>query len=202
MKIEDEMNWNEKYDAYIESVENVYQDERLEVYYYPLIKKFLQSIGSLEKKVINVSENKKATGIHAGKKSVYTISGGLPDLIWTSKSYTYENPVRPYIVVEIKAPDITIEASVITRYNKVKPEKYEKQLRKEFKKNTYVIFSDCITWYLLKKNGRGFEKRNEISLLEALSNGNWGWKRSNEDNGWNDLALEINKFLGDAKKDI
>lgn len=80
-------NKHYSYKKYKDKVINVYKDERLECYYHPVIKEFLQSICSHDEKVINVGENKKSKGIHAKVSSVYADKGGLQDLIIVPNSY-------------------------------------------------------------------------------------------------------------------
>ncbi|MBZ9634623.1 hypothetical protein [Clostridium sp. FP1] len=177
------------YKEYKDKVINVYKDERLEYYYHPKIQEFLQSICSHYEKVINVGENKQRNGIHAKARSAYADNGGLQDLIIVPNSYSYENPTKPYVTVEVKIPDIDIEIEkdTITRYNKLKVENHIGQLNEQFKKTSYIIFTDCITWYLLIAHGNSISTKEELSLVE-LSQEEWIWKR------------EIYKFSGEDKE--
>lgn len=211
------------YKEYKDKIINGYKDERLEHYYHPKIQEFLQSICSHYEKVINVGENKQRKGIHAKVRSAYADNGGLQDLIIVPKSYSYENPTKPYVTVEVKIPAMDIKKDTITRYNKLKVENHIGQLNEQFKKTSYIIFTDCITWYLLIADGNSIATREELSLVE-LSQKEWIWKReirkrSDEDkeffkeigfdcvgeyetepNDWKKLIEKLTEFLEKAKK--
>lgn len=211
-------NKHYSYKKYKDKVINVYKDERLECYYYPVIKEFLQSICSHDEKVINVAENKKSKGIHAKVMSVYADKGGLQDLIIVPNSYSYEKPTKPYVTVEVKQPDIDIKDDIITRYNKIKIKNNIKQLNEQIKKTAYIIFTDCITWYLLIANGDSILTKEDLSLVEVCQT-KWVFKRKihkfsdeekefdsvseyeieDEPNDWEKLIKELTKFLEKSK---
>ena len=218
-------NKNYSYENYKNDIIKTYKDERLETYYYRHLINFLESIYYKDEKVINVSENKKKKGLHAKVQSVYADRGELPDFIIVPMDYSYENPKKPYITIEVKRPEIDIEGDLISRYNKLKIEKNNKQLNSYFKKTSYIIFTDTITWYLLIKEDKSILKQ-EFSLVEKYQE-KWGWKRktnrlvSDEEKeffnsmdfntteisegkiepvDWGELTKELSKLLNKSKK--
>jgi hypothetical protein len=187
------------YKKYKDNIINIYKDERLECYYLPKIKELLQSICSDKEKVINVSENKKNNGIHAKVRSVYADKGGLQDLIIVPVSYSYENPTKPYITVEVKSPNIDIEDNAITKYNELKVEIHEGQLNEQFKKTSFIVFTDCITWYLLNKNSNNEIDVERIPLVDGFD------CDSEHENKvmpgfWKEQIEKLTKFLEKSKE--
>lgn len=193
------------YKKYISSIISVYTDERLEVYYYPILKKFLSTICFCDAKVVSVFDNKKVDGVHANRKSIYTNEGGLQDIIIVPNSYTYEKPEKPFITVEAKRPDIDIKDGIIKRYNKLKVKNNKSQLYEQFQKINYIIFTDFITWYLLKYENRDILIEKEISLIIPLKE-DWCWKSEthnvneadNELNNWKGLIIALKEFIKKA----
>lgn len=187
------------YKKYKDNIINIYKDERLECYYLPKIKEFLQSVCSDKEKVINVSENKKNTGIHAKVRSVYADKGGLQDLIIVPGSYSYENPTKPYVTVEVKRPNIYIKDNAITKYNELEFKIHEGQLNVQFKKTSFIIFTDCITWYLINKNGNNGIDMERIPLIDEF-NSDSEHESEDKTSFWKELIEKIIIFLEKSKE--
>ena len=195
------------YNKYKNAIINVYMDERLEPYYYPVLKEFLLSLCVHDTKVVSVYENKNKSGIHANLKNIYEGEGALQDLIIVPKSYSYDHPQKPYVTIEAKRPNIDIKDKIIIRYNKIKVKNHEGQLIEQFKRTNYIVFTDCITWYLLSNKDENIKVEKEICLIESLGE-NWIWKSeghnfSNEykddPSVWKYLKIYLKNFIEQSK---
>lgn len=179
------------YDDYKKEVLRIYRDMRREVYYYPLITIFLEGCISDEEKLIPVHENKgysdSGTGMH--NRTKYADKNNLQDMIIVSSEYTYEHTTSPYVSVEIKMPSISFNEEEILKYT---PLEIVKQLNEQFRYCKYIIFTDCITWYFLKK-GQGYE--DKICLLDKLK-----WKQDNEI--WDKLKSKVTEMINNSKTDV
>lgn len=141
------------YEQYQKDIVDTYRYERKEVYYYSVIRDFIRTLCSEEEKVVEVFDNKGTSSIH--NKDAYTVPGGLQDMIIVPKEYQYEKPVPPYITIEIKKPDMDLENNKVIRYNAIKHAckgRLNGQLEVQFQRTSYIIYTDCITWYFLEKD--------------------------------------------------
>lgn len=210
-------DYDYSYKKYKKSIMDIYKKERLESYYYPTVKELLLSSCSEEEDVISVYDNKSESSIH--NQGIYAEKKGLQDLIIVPNTYTYENPQKPFVTIEVKRPDIDIdtECSIITRYNNLKVKNNEGQLLEHFKKVNYIIFTDCITWYLLTLNDDKIIIEKDICLIENIEN-NWVWKSNlnqfsnefafnnitkyineEEPKAWSDLKTFLKEFIEESK---
>lgn len=184
------------YEEYKKEILDIFINERLECYYHPEIKKIIKLLCTSDDKVINVSENKRSDGLHGKCKHVYTSEGGLTDIIIVPSEYSYETPVNQYLSIEIKAPNLDVKNYTVTRYNKIKVKNNIGQINVQFSKTNFIIFTDTITWYLIKKD-TNITRVDEISLLNA-SQHNWEWKEVDE---WKRLMDKIEGFIKKSKKE-
>lgn len=196
------------YDEYMKEVFQVYKDERLENYYYSLIKGFLLTFCSDKAKVVNVSGNHQ-TNLHDRK--IYADKGDLQDLIIVPLEYTYECPLPPFISVEIKEPNIDInfgqginEAKII-RYNPLKWETergdIKGQLKAQFSKTNYIIYTDCISWWFLEREHNDtkafLREPKRFQLIEACGS-DWEILHSTV---WKDMGVYIRSFIERSQRD-
>lgn len=184
------------YNDYMEEVRRIYRDMRLEEYYYSFLMEFIEwcMLDDMSEKVIDVHKNRE-TKIH--DRSKYADKHSVTDMIIVPKRYTYEKPTKPYVIIEVKMPSISFEDRKVVRYNPLKVNgERQKQLNRQFKHCEYIIFTDCIMWYFLRKDD--FKKgnfSNEISLLKAYGD---EWLRY--DAMWKRLKCKIVEIINESKQ--
>lgn len=172
------------YDEYKNEIIRIYRDFRREMYYYPLIERFLEEYVIDKLKVIPVYDNKGYNDDNPGlhDRSKYADSHSLQDMIIVPEQYEYEKTTSPYISIEVKKPDIKFNNREIVKYDLMKIEGDNlNQLNAEFKYCNYIIFTDCIAWYFLEK---GTEIGEPVRLIE-----NEKWTQE-----WNNLKTQIILF--------
>lgn len=119
-------------------------------------------------------------------------------MIIVSNVYTYEKPTNPYVIIEVKMPDVDFDKEKIKRYNPLKVENNYEQLQVQFEHCKYIIFTDCITWYFLKReNFFKADFNDKISLIKTCNN---EWKQ--EDSIWGRLKSKIVKISKEAKINV
>lgn len=174
---------------YFEEIKEIYEIERLEQCYYSLIKDFLKSICVNDERVVLVSDNRD-TIIH--NRKAYADNGGVPDLIIAPSKYTYENPIKPYLLVEIKAPNILVKNNNINSYKPIRYKSGENsQVNVQLQKIPYVIFTDCLTWYLISE-----QETKHICLIDKGAN----YIYITNNNKFTELKKDIKNFIIDAKR--
>lgn len=198
------------YDEYMKEVFQVYKDERLENYYYSLIKDFLLTFCSDKAKVVNVSGNHQ-TNLHDRK--IYADKGELQDLIIVPSEYTYERPMRPFISVEIKKPSIDIDfdsetgKAEIKCYNskkvKISTDNLNGQVEVQFAKTDCIIFTDCISWWFLERehnDTKEFLQEPRLFQLIEVSGQDWRILQSNS-TVWENMGDYIRSFIERSQRD-
>ena len=178
------------YDEYKEEIMRIYRDFRREMYYYSLITRLLEECVIDKLKVIPVYDNKgyndDSPGLH--DRSKYADSHSLQDMIIVPEQYEYEKTTSPYISIEVKKPKIKFNNGKIVKYDLIKIEGDNwNQLNAEFRYCNYIIFTDCIAWYFLKK---GTEIGKPVCLIE-----NEKWTKE-----WDNLKTQITLFESKSMK--
>lgn len=94
--------------------------------------------------------NNRMKTICAGVEGGYVV----PDYIFVPEKYSFDNPQKPYLMVEIKKPFLIINENEM-RYHMLSDfiEKNEKELLAEINACKYVVFTDGIMWMFLEKSG-------------------------------------------------
>lgn len=172
------------YDEYKNEIIRIYRDFRREMYYYPLITRFLEENVVNKLKVIPVYDNKGYNDDNPGlhDRTKYADSHSLQDIIIVPEQYEYEKTTNPYISIEVKKPNIKFINKKIDKYDLLKIEGDNlTQLNAEFKYCNYIIFTDCIAWYFLKN---GTEIGEPLCLIE-----NKEWTQE-----WDNLTTQIILF--------
>lgn len=204
--------WLYSYDEYMKEVFRVYKNERVENCYYFLIKDILLTFCSDKANVVNVSVNRQSK-LHDRK--IYADKGELQDLIIVPSEYTYVQPMRPFVSVEIKEPDIDINfgrginRAEITRYNplkwKTKEGDLKSQLKTQFGKTKYIIYTDCISWWFLEREDEDddtkvFLREPKLFQLIEASGQDWRILQSNS-TVWKNMGDYIRSFIERSQRD-
>lgn len=183
------------YDEYKEEIMRIYRDLRREGYYYNLLISLFEECITKDMKVIPVYLNKGYKDDAIEKlhdRTQYADSHSLQDIIIVSDKYEYENTMPPYVSIEAKKPNISFKNGKITKYDSLKAEGENlEQLEAEFKYCKYIIFTDCITWYFLKK-GNNIDEPDKCLIVDTQ------WEQDNTI--WENLKKEIISFIKDAKQ--
>ena len=170
------------FSAYREALICIYQHERSERHYYPLIQSLLQSLCSPEEIVIDVSDSRQ-TKLH--NRSAYADFHAVPDLIVVPSDYHYASPKGAYLFLEIKMPDLVVtETGRITRYSPLQAFDSSgcprRQLLEKSRRSPLLIYTDCVTWYFFDfLNGTAAPLHHTIQLL-LPGRDVWYWSASPE----------------------
>ena len=140
----------------------------------------------------------------ADKKSV------VPDYIYVNEKYSFDNPSKPYVIIETKAPALKCEENNEYCYKKLEISKSViNELSVEVKSCGRVIFTDGITWFFCVWKDK-VEVIETIELIPAkidlqkpniTSNENEKTTDNIEHKQWQSLKNIIKDFLRNAKID-
>ena len=170
------------YDYYIKRLFEINIECNHENYYSEVIVPFLRSCCIEDTKIVPIY-NDRATGkktdietpLQARMNTICAAKdeGGyvVPDYIFVPQKYSFENPLRPLIMVESKAPIIKNKDS----YRDLKSliGKYQEELKAEIKacKKGYVIFTDGFTWMFLQLKDDEIVESNNYNTIRFLNLG-------------------------------
>lgn len=142
----------------------------------------------------------------------------VPDYIYVPLNYSFDNPQKPYLMIETKNPILIKDGNNYADLSNYITNYYN-ELKAEIEACGYVIFTDGITWMFLElKNGeiteseeyptirlvdkgKSYYKTNEITVkhktitidLDFMNLGVFEVEAEPEE--WNKLKQQINKLL-------
>ena len=201
---------------YQQELEKVYNESRWEAYYDPVLLPVLSSCcDGLGVKVVPTHETRKR-GIKKHFIETYSIAGekevkkekngkevierrptrlGIPDFVIVPEKSTYDNPLPSIVNVEFKLP-----INLTSKYIKCNPEEHKTELRHQFEYCKYNIFTDGVTWYLLKKSKDDKKAYTISKCIELYDYKKNQWKRSyrnaydeNEKDFFDSLGIKYDK---------
>lgn len=164
------------FEKYMDRLYELSQDCNQEVYYSEIFIPFLRMCCMENTKIIPVYNDRnsghKTDSLSTNKERMRIISATkengdyvVPDFIFVPREYSFENPCKPYLMVETKCP-IFLKGGRNYRDLEDKIGENKCQLIAEIKSCDCVIFTDGITWMFLVLN-----EKNEIvehSDFEAI----------------------------------
>lgn len=152
----------ENYSQYINLIQELYLDIRGEVYYDEVFRAVLRKCCIDTIKVVpvyndrnvgrrtdNKGNNAKRLGIICAKSNGDNVV--VPDYIFVPCEYTYDNPKRPYLMVETKKP-LLVKREDKWYYRELTEtiEANKPQLCAEIAACNGVLYTDGIQWFYLK----------------------------------------------------
>ena len=187
------------YDEYKGEIMRIYRDLRREGYYYNLLISLFEECTTCDMKVIPVYLNtgyKENAVRKVHDRSQYADSHSLQDIIIVPERYEYEKTTPPYISIEVKKPDISFKNGKIVKYNLLEVEgKKKEQLQEQFKYCSYIIFTDCVTWYFIKRDN--FIKNDFSNNISLIKECNDEWK---DDIMWEKMKCKIEETINESKQ--
>lgn len=172
------------FEQYRNRLEDIFLTTRREQYFDEIFRPLLKMCCPEGVNVIpvfddrNVGRQTDAEG--SNKKRVEAISASyfknkkkkyaVPDYVFVNSEYTFDNPVKPYLMVETKVPDLIYKNSDWF-YKDLKHQiKYNDfQLQAEISACGCVIFTDGITWSFLELNpSQDKDKKIFTEKLESI----------------------------------
>lgn len=101
----------------------------------------------------------------------------VPDYIYVSLDYSFDNPTKPYLMIETKNPIIIKNGRNINDdlvyYRDLKDfiKEYEPQLLAEIKACGYVIYTDGIKWMFLEENNGEIVESTKYKTISLVDTG-------------------------------
>ena len=206
------------YEFFMDRLLQIYKECRLEVYYAEIFMPLFIMCETDDAKIVPVYNNRR-TGPRTDNetdfdKVMYTIravvgeDSVVPDYIYVSKDYSFDNPSKPYVIIETKAP---IFECINNNYYYKKlriDKKIENELRIEVQSCGKVILTDGITWMFwvweedikLKEVVKLVDRINNPKEQDTFTINNKNIEVPIIQKEWADLICKIKEFLPVVKE--
>ena len=148
------------YEYFIERLFEIYLDCNREVYYAEIFIPFFRMCAPAGTKIVPIfddrnpgKEAEEEGKLERRMKTICACSESgkyiVPDFIFTPIEYSFDNPCKPYIMVETKKP-IFLQNGKYYRSLSDYISENEEELKCEIRSSGTIIFTDGITWMFLE----------------------------------------------------
>ena len=168
------------FERFMDRLFEIYNDCNQEVYYSEIFIPFFRMCAPPKTKIVPIY-NERNFGPHTDNATknfqrMKVISAPkendkyvVPDFIYVPSEYSFDNPCKPYLMIETKAPVLHQGGHYYRNLRDYIDANYS-ELKAEIEACNHVIFTDGITWMFLEQNEQGHivesEKYPTIKLVD------------------------------------